>query len=113
MREGAQVLLKKYFSSHHSYVPNLQKISDMATGIYFGLFVDACMGKHGKPRFELFTMKNYFELITKYRVSDCGVYLPMSLGMHLANCYDSAIHEEAKLIFRDVDQMLIVEVREL
>lgn len=108
--QGAYILLNKYFSNHHSFIPNFQIISNMVYRMYLGIYVDVYMRTSGKPCLEHFTMQNYLEIITKYKAKYYGVYFPMSLGMHMANCYDPDMHEEVKLIFRGLDSMLIVEV---
>lgn len=107
---GSYILLKKYFSNHHSYVPNFQVISDIAYRMYLGLYLDVHLGSNGKPRFEDFTMENYFKWLATYKAYDYGVYFPMALGMHMADCYDPDMHQEAKWIFKFVDEMLMIEV---
>lgn len=114
MEHGAYALLKKYFLNHHSYISNQNILQGMMHTIYIGQCLDLCLGHAGtgKPNLDLFTWDSY-QLLAKYKSSDYTAYYPMSMGMHLANCYDKNLHRQIQELFRDMNLFFIVEVCKL
>lgn len=109
LENGIYSILRKYFSSHPSYIPVIELFHDITLKTSMGQCLDSMSHKDGKPNLEMFTMNRYNSIV-KYKTAYYTFQLPIALAMHLANLNDPEMHRQAKTILLEMGQFFQIQV---
>ncbi|XP_019880038.1 farnesyl pyrophosphate synthase isoform X1 [Aethina tumida] len=108
LENGIYSILRKYFSSHPSYIPVIELFHDITLKTSMGQCLDSMSHKDGKPNLEMFTMNRYNSIV-KYKTAYYTFQLPIALAMHLANLNDPEMHRQAKTILLEMGQFFQIQ----
>ncbi|RZC33233.1 polyprenyl synt domain containing protein [Asbolus verrucosus] len=108
LEQGIYVLLKKYFSNHHCYVPTLELFHDATLKTTMGQILDTISSINGKPKLELYTMNRY-NAIVKYKAAYYTIKLPITSAMYMANLYDTEMHRQAHTIVMEMGRFFQIQ----
>ncbi|XP_063923116.1 farnesyl pyrophosphate synthase-like [Zophobas morio] len=101
LEQGTYILLRKYFRNHHCYLPSMLLFHDITLKTALGEAADSMSVKNGKPQLQLFTMER-FKRIAELKTGFFTFYLPIALGMYMANIYDLELHKKSEDLSKDL-----------
>ena len=109
LEQGTYILLRKYFRNHHCYLPSMLLFHDITLKTALGEAADSMSVKNGKPQLQLFTMER-FKRIAELKTGFFTFYLPIALGMYMANIYDLELHKKSEDLSKDLAFLFQVQV---